>query len=155
MANEKGTKEEAQSGTISITADQLASIVAIAVERATASVVDAMRDLKKPYEDPLKKENEDMMREQFRESERRKRESLRLSQEFCQHYQGCDGDRRGELSSWLRHRFDDGVVRGICTNCNRTLTPADPDYLKEIRRASGNRMSSSGDRQLLLTRQSF
>jgi hypothetical protein len=41
------------------------------------------------------------------------------------------------------HRFDDGIIRGICTNCQRVFLPEDKDYEFQRKRPTVNQLSEA------------
>ena len=148
----KGTEEPK----ITLGMSELSSIIREAVKAAveTSSVesakiiADAMKESRKPYVDPKQIANEEMMRQQMRATRQRLAENIKLSQSDCEHFQGSNeaSDFVGQLSSIVKHRLDNGVVWGICTNCLREFWPTDVDYRKQMSRKSGNRPSQAGIR---------
>jgi len=151
--------------TISLTKEELRSIVGSAVgaavqsanEKSSAIFAESMEKLasaiiesKKPYVDPRNEENEKAMRESMRLVNERMHQQVLASQKTCPHLQGSSelSDFSGQLSSIVRHQLDNGVVVGICTNCQLTIysDDADIEVQKIFRMKSGNRMSSAGRR---------
>lgn len=150
-----GKKPSNKDGKITLGADELSAIVAAAVQNAVQAssqiLAEAIKDSKKPYKDPAHEENDKIMRDQMREVKSRMDESIRSSQRNCPHLQGCNdlSEVSGDRTSIVQHRLDTGEVIGICTNCQRVFRQGDEDYLKEMRRKSGNRMSMAGQRVYL------
>src|SRR5579875_3449487 len=83
-------------------------------------LADAIIESRKPYVDPNKVKNEELMREQMREQRRRLEESLKRDQARCQHLQGShelsDFPSPHGLTSIVHHYLDTGEQIGICTN---------------------------------------
>lgn len=115
------------------------------------TIANAMIESKKPYIDPRKTENDDNMRETTRKLQERIQADIKASQANCPHYQGSNplSEFQGALTSIAKHRLDDGKIIGICTNCLRIFKPGDPDYITQLQRKSGNRMSQAGQRFML------
>ncbi len=156
MPNEQEVrKSEKPSQSISMSVSEFQALISTAMKEAvqgsTKMLAEAMLESRKPYLDPKKQENE----EKFKEMAKRQREALNeriaASRAMCPHLQGCnsESDEPGIRSSIIQHTFDNGVVLGICTNCQRVFKPTDPDYQQQMRRKSGNRPSSSGHRNWL------
>jgi hypothetical protein len=141
---------------MSISAADFQAVIAAAMSAATstASVESAkmlrefMLELKKPYVDPNQAEIDAGFRAQAKEAKERMDRQIRQSQDLCPHLQGCSelSEFTGQASSIVKHRLDNSVVVGICTNCQRVFLPGDKDYVEQIRRKSGNKMSASGIR---------
>ena|SRR5271154_7049636 len=111
----------------------------------------ALLEARKPYVSDAQKENEKSMRESMRAQRDRLMADIAASQQVCPHLQGSNAlsDVSGDRTSIVQHRLDTGAVIGICTNCVRIFKPGDADYLVQMRRKSGNRMSSAGIRTFL------
>jgi hypothetical protein len=111
----------------------------------------ALLESRKPYVSEAQKENEKTMRESMKGQRERLLADIQASQENCPHLQGSNAlsDFSGQLTSIVPHRLDIGVVIGICTNCLRVFKPKDKDYITQMRRKSGNRISSAGIRMFL------
>lgn len=111
-------------------------------------LADALVESKKPWVDPRQEENERSMRNSMREQVARQKANIDASQRLCPHLQGCNelSEFPGQLSSIVQHQTDTGEVIGICTNCQRIFRLGDPDYVEQMRRKSGNRMSAAGRR---------
>jgi len=62
----------------------------------------------------------------------------------CSHLQGDLGIMAGPKTAIVWHMYDDKVIRGICTQCNRFFVPEDSDYLHWFSMESGNTMSIAG-----------
>jgi hypothetical protein len=161
-------KDLKDTNTISLTKAELQSIVSSAVGAAVAAaneksatifdqgmskLAEALIESKKPYVDPRQVENEKAMREQMRVVNERMKAQIYASQETCPHLQGSSelSDFSGQLSSIVLHRLDNGVVVGICTNCQKQIFSDDPniEVQKIFRMKSGNRMSSAGIRNFV------
>ncbi len=122
-------------------------------DRFSKTIAEAMVKSREPWIDPRAKENDDAMRKSMREVKERIDEQIKASQSVCPHYQGSNelSEFQGSLSSIAKHRLDDGTIIGICTNCLRQFWPGDSDYVTQLNRKSGNRMSQAGQRQFLRT----
>jgi hypothetical protein len=161
-------KDLKDGNTISLTKDELRSIVSSAVgaavqsanEKSSSIFAESMEKLaaaiiesKKPYVDPRNAENEKAMRESMRIVNERMHQQVVASQKTCPHLQGSSelSDFSGQLSSIVLHRLDSGVVVGICTNCQKQIFSDDKDLevQKIFRMKSGNRMSSAGIRNFV------
>jgi len=114
-------------------------------------LANAIRDSRKPFVDPRAAENDELFRQTSQQIEERKRKAVEADQASCSHKQGANqlSEKTGDLLAIAWHRYDDGVIRGICTNCIRMFTPEDKDYLFWFRQKSGNRISSAGRRDYL------
>jgi type III secretion system FlhB-like substrate exporter len=143
-----------------IIAQAVAAATAAAQEKADSIVSKGMSELaaaiiesRKPYVDPKQLENEKNMREQMRVVNERMHQQILSSQALCPHLQGSNelSDFSGQLSSLVIHRLDNGVVVGICTNCQKHIfsNDKDPEVQKIFRMKSGNRMSSAGVRTFM------
>lgn len=160
-----GKTEGKESQSITLTKADLQALLAQAVAAATAAAQDKANDIvskgmselaaaiiesRKPYVDPRQQENEKNMREQMRVVNERMHQQILSSQELCPHLQGSNelSDFSGSLSSWVIHRLDNGLVIGICTNCQKHIfsNDTDPEIRKFFKMKSGNRMSSAGVR---------
>lgn len=118
------------------------------------SLVEALKDIRKPYKSPAQEENDRVMAEQTRELQERLRRTLELDRANCPHMQGSNAlsEEQGTRTSIWWHRLDSGTYWGICSNCQRQFWPSDPDYRKWRGMKSGNRASSAGERQFVDTR---
>lgn len=112
---------------------------------------ESLLESRKPYVSDAQKENERSMRESMKAQRERLLKDVEASQENCPHLQGSNAlsDFSGQLTSIVQHRLDTGAVIGICTNCLRVFKPGDKDYVSQMRRKSGNRISSAGVRMFL------
>lgn len=134
----------------------IASLVSQAVEAATSKsaetsarvLADAILESRKPYRDPKQDQNDEAFRKSSRELEKRIRENMKASQELCPHKQGCNdlSESQSQLSSFVTHRLDTGLVWGICTNCQKQIFSNVPEHGRFFKEKSGNRMSSAGIR---------
>lgn len=76
-----------------------------------------------------------------------RKRALEKEQADCPHTMGCNPlsdcpDLFGRASiAW--HRFNDGVIRGVCTTCQRVFTPEDKDYEEQRRRHTTNKLSEA------------
>lgn len=134
-----------------ISTGQLLELLAKMSESQSNKLAEAIILAQKPYVDPRKEIDEENARIQAREQMRRQKEDQKYSQSVCPHVAGSNAlselpDTAGRTSI-VWHRFDVGDELGICTNCTRIFTPADPDYAQWRMKKSYNRMSRSGDRQ--------
>lgn len=121
------------------------------LETFARSLSDAILESRKPYVSEAQQENERSMRESMRAQAERLRRDIEASQEMCPHLQGSNAlsDFSGQLTSIVQHRLDTGAVVGICTNCLRVFKPGDKDYIQNMKRKSGNRISAAGQRMFL------
>jgi len=112
---------------------------------------EALLESRKPYVSEAQKQNESSMRESMKTQRERIMADIRASQDVCPHLQGSNAlsEMSGQLTSIIHHRLDTGQVIGICTNCQRLFRPGDPDYLQQMKRKSGNKISSAGVRFFL------
>jgi hypothetical protein len=157
----KNDKKSSQDNVVTVSKSELAEIVAAAVAAATqnastqyadgmSKLADALLESRKPWKDPRQEENDKMMKEQARELYKRIEAQIKLSRQTCPHLQGSNplSDVAGQLSSFILHYLDNGLVVGICTNCQLTIYSDSKD--KEVQRLfqmkSGNKMSQSGRR---------
>lgn len=119
-------------------------------ESSAKMISEAFMEARKPYIDPKQIENEATMRTSMREVQKRIDADIKASQEYCQHLQGSnalsDYPSPFGLTSIIKHQTDTGELIGICTNCQRVFRMDDPDYVTQMRRASGNRTSAAGQR---------
>jgi hypothetical protein len=138
----------------------VSAAVGAANEKSTEVMSKGMEELakaliesKKPYIDPRQVQNEEAMRKSMREVNERMRKQILASQATCPHLQGSseNSDFTGQLTSIVMHRLDNGVIVGICTNCQMQIFSDDPspEVQKLFRMKSGNRMSSAGVRTFL------
>lgn len=140
---------------ISMTQEDLATVVAAAVANAVKEsskmMADAILESRKPYKKPEDEANEKLMRQSMKEQRERLLEQVRQSQRWCKHLQGSNALSRlpGQLTCIGKHRLDTGEIVGICLNCGKLWRQGDPDYMDELSRASGCEMSTSGQRQFL------
>lgn len=74
--------------------------------------------------------------------------AIKKDQEECPHLQGSSrlSFIPSHLTSIVWHRYNDDIVRGICTNCQRKFVPEDDDYKYWRGKRSGNILSEAGDR---------
>jgi hypothetical protein len=114
------------------------------------AIAAAIMEARKPYIDPKKQENDDNMRKSMAEIARRTKVNVERAQQACEHLQGCNelSTRTGDMTCIIKHRLDNGVVVGICTNCGRQFWPKDPDYITHMRRKTSNLTSMAGDRTI-------
>lgn len=148
------TPAPAGTGNIVLTPEQLQQIIAGAVEsageRSARILAEALIESRKPYKDPKQEANEAADRERDRNIRKYMEENLARDRENCQHIQGSNAlseyPNIRMLTSIIHHQTDDGNVIGICTNCQKVWRPGDKDYGVWMRKASGNRMSQSGQR---------
>lgn len=121
------------------------------LELFASMLSNALLESRKPYVSDAQKENEKTMRESMKAQRERLMADIRASQETCPHLQGANAlsEKTGDMTSIVQHRLDIGAVIGICTNCQRVFKPGDADYLVQMRRKSGNKMSSAGIRMFL------
>ena len=144
----------AGAGNIVLTPEQLQQIISSAVEnageRSARILAEALIESRKPYKDPKQEANEIADRERDRNIRKYMEENLARDRENCQHIQGSNAlseyPNIRMLTSIIHHQTDDGNVIGICTNCQKVWRPGDKDYSFWMRKASGNRMSQSGQR---------
>ena len=148
----KVVEEVGDDARISMTASELKQMLANSQIEAAKLIADALKESRKPFVDERQKENDELFRQGARQQEERRRAAVQADQATCTHLQGSNplSEKTGDLTSWSWHRYDDGVIRGICTNCQRLITPEDHDYVYEFRRKSGNRISSAGLRMNLV-----
>lgn len=137
--------------TFTINTAQLMELFKSMSQGSNETLAHAILESRKPYIDPRKEIDEENARIQAREQMRRQKEDQKYSQSVCPHVAGSNAlselpDTAGRTSI-VWHRFDVGDELGICTNCTRIFTPADPDYAQWRMKKSYNRMSRSGDRQ--------
>lgn len=148
----KSGKKEAK---IEISMSDLAAMMAQAVENAAVRsaqvVAEAMQKAREPYIDPKQKENDEEFRRATLEQEKRIRENLRLSQQTCPHKQGCNplSQVQSQLSSFVLHELDTGLVIGICTYCQKLIRSDRVEDHRFFREKSANRMSRAGRRQFM------
>ena len=150
--SKKPALESAEDNTkITMTAAELKAMIVDSQKETAKLIADALIESKKPFIDPRVAENEAMFRKSSRELEERKRQMIIADQASCEHFQGSNqlSEKTGDLTAIAWHRYDDNVIRGICTNCLRLFVPTDPDYVSQFRRKSGNRISSAGRRDYL------
>ena len=137
---------------LSISLSELAELVKAAVSSSQSEnariIAEALIESKKPYLDPRHAANEAAMRQSEVELQEQIKKRIKASQASCPHMQGCHelSDFSGQLTSIVQHRLDNGDIVGICTNCQRTFKPEDPDYLEWMKKKSGNRLSQAGIR---------
>lgn len=118
------------------------------------ALVDALRDIRKPYKSPEQEENDKMMAEQTRLMHERLRRTLEIDRQNCPHLQGSNAlseEQGTRLAIWW-HRLDSGTWWGICSNCQREFWPSDTDYRQWRAKKSGNRPSQAGERQFVDTK---
>jgi len=127
---------------------QLASTLAQQGDQNAKVLAEALRESKTPYVDPKHIENEKMMRDQMRETERRKRAAKRAEQEACPHLQGSSPESATTLpySSFAVHVLDSSEVIGICTNCQKIISSRRPEDLRWFKVKSTNVRSAAGQR---------
>jgi hypothetical protein len=121
------------------------------LEKFAEMLSGALLESRKPYVSDAQKANEETMRKSMKDQRERLMADIRASQDTCPHLQGANAlsEKTGDMTSIVQHRLDIGAVIGICTNCQRVFKPGDPDYLTQMRRKSGNKMSSAGIRMFL------
>jgi len=148
-------KKEAK---VEITVSELTSLIKSIQEnsdnnlnKALDRFAEAMLEARKPFVDPRQVENDATMRASMKEQRERQMAQIKESQQWCEHLQGSNALSKipGQLTCIVRHRLDTGEIVGICTNCQRIFREGDEDYLKQMRRASGNELSSAGQRSFL------
>lgn len=135
---------------------ELTALVTAAVEASTVKsaevsakiIAEALRDAQKPYRDPKQDLNEEAFRTSTRELEQRIRRDLKASQETCPHKQGCNqlSEYQSQLSSFVTHQTDTGMVIGICTNCQKWIFSDRLEDRKFFADKSANKMSKAGQR---------
>lgn len=143
---------EAGGETVTLTLAELQKLInsskGDSIENLARVLADALIESKKPYVDPLQKQNEAAMRQSMRDQAARHKAAVEASQEICPHLQGCNAlsEFPGQLTSIVQHRLDTGEIIGLCTNCQRIFRVGDPDYATQMRRKSGNKLSAAGQR---------
>lgn len=146
----------AGTGKISISPEELQNLIAQAVAANQSQntaisakvLADAILESRKPYKSDEQLANEEQQRATMRLLRDRQEQAKKFNEDNCPHLQGCNelSERTGELSSILHHQNDLGEMIGICTNCQRIFKPGDTDYMQQMRRKSGNKMSQAGQR---------
>jgi len=118
------------------------------IAQSNESLAKAIIESRKPYVDPKNEENEKLFREQTREMERRKRDQILKSQEWCQHLAGSLGEfqDQGHRTAIVWHQTDIREQVGICTVCQKQFREGDKDYMFWRGKRSINKISKSGDR---------
>src|ERR1051326_6087250 len=78
----------------------------------------------------LRKQQEELHRQQLRNLRLKLEENIRLNQAQCPHLQGSNplSEESSELTSIVWHYFNDLTWRGICTTCQRKFVPSDKDF---------------------------
>lgn len=158
MSEETGQVVERKSKqTINLGIEELQAIISASVAQAVAQssnvIAQALIESRKPYVNPLNKQNEDAMRDQMREVHDRIKREIEASRDGCAHLQGSNAlsEFQGQMGSFVLHQLDTGVVVGICTNCQKTIwsNSSDPAEIKMFSRKNANRMSKAGQRVFL------
>jgi len=149
------SKPAKNSAKATIGVDEIAALVKAAVEAATSKQAEMfsqiLMEAKKPYRDPKQAVNDETFRAQSREIEERIRENLKAAQSSCPHKQGCNplSEYQSQLSSFVMHRLDTGLVWGICTYCQKQIYSDRESDRRFFAEKSANRMSSAGQRTFL------
>lgn len=151
VASKKDAKVEMTFGDLESLISKITESSNQKIEAFARLLSDAIIESKKPYVSDAQKANEKAMRESMVAQRERLQRDLEASQESCPHLQGSNAlsDFSGQLTSIVYHRLDTGAVIGICTNCLRVFKPGDKDYIQQMKRKSGNRISSAGIRMFL------
>jgi hypothetical protein len=112
------------------------------------AMADALLESRKPYIDPKKEYNENLMREQMREVMVRQKRDMEYAQENCEHHMGCNplSSQPSQTSSFIKHTLDTGEVIGICTVCTKVLSSLNPTDRKLLSASSNNKQSTAGVR---------
>jgi hypothetical protein len=134
----------------------VSSAVAEAVKAAIASqaqnttaLADAIRDSKKPYQDPRAKANDEAMRKSMIASKKDEKERTEFYQDkVCPHTMGSSPNSARALpdSSFAIHVLDTGEVIGVCTNCTKVISSLKQDDLQYFAKKGGNIRSAAGQR---------
>lgn len=149
MAEEKNTPQ------LTLSVKELQQLIAAAVSQSQESsakiIADALIEARKPYVDPRVEQNNQMMREQQKELHERIKRDIEASRENCPHMQGCNAlsEVQGQLSAFVMHQTDTGVVFGICTNCQKDIWSNKPEDRKFFSMKSANKMSRAGQRTFM------
>lgn len=158
MANPKNENTPETIGTVpavavpALSVSDMMALLTTAIQQSNAgqqeNMLNALSELRKPYENPGEKALQEQMRIAHRALMAKQEAGEKASQEACPHFQGCSehSDRAGDQTSIIKHRLDSGEVIGICTNCQRVFRQTDEDYRKQMGRKSGNQMSQAGQR---------
>ena len=159
MLEQPKPSKKSEPAVVTMTVEQITNLVTAAVtaseKRSSDATADALKalavaiqDSRKPYKDPRSEYNDQMMRDQMRETNLRIAKNIAASQASCPHMQGSNelSDFQGQLTSIVKHYTDTGVAWGICTNCLRQFWPGQPDYMVWMAKKSGNRPSAAGRR---------
>ena len=137
---------------ISLSLGELKSLLATtngnSQDNVLTSLVAALDNLRKPYEDPAQKANREAARKAMRDLIERQKIELANARDNCVHTQGCNplSEKMGDMSSLIFHTLDTGEMIGLCTVCQKTFRSDDPEYQVQMRRKSGNRPSAAGRR---------
>jgi hypothetical protein len=144
----------------SISYTELQGIVSAAVSEAvkaaiasqsqnTVALADAIRDSKRPYEDPKQKANDAAMRKSMiaAKNEEKKRTTY-FQDNVCPHTMGSSESSARALpdSSFAVHVLDTGEVIGVCTNCQKVISSLKQEDARLFAKKGGNIRSAAGQR---------
>jgi hypothetical protein len=153
MAKNQDTPQVAEDQQISLSIDQLKEILQTAKnaqqtkhDSTLKELVNAIVESRKPYEDPLRAENERMFRENDRRSLNAQRENLRRAQDSCPHVKGLGGQEPGSASAFWIHTTDTGETIGICSYCQKVISSLIPEDGKYFAMKGSNSPSAAGKR---------
>lgn len=112
-------------------------------------LANALRESRKPWEDPKQIQNEAEMRRNMKETSRKQRATKKFQQAACPHTMGSHPDSARSLpdSSFIIHTLDNSETIGICTNCQKIISSRRPEDLIWFSKKGGNVRSSAGVRE--------
>jgi hypothetical protein len=144
----------------SVSYEDLQAIVSSAVSEAvkaaiasqsqnTVALAEAIKDSKKPYENPKQKANDAAMRKSMiaAKNEEKKRTSY-FQDNVCPHTMGSSESSARALpdSSFAIHVLDTGEVVGVCTNCQKVISSLKQEDARWFAKKGGNIRSAAGQR---------
>src|SRR5271154_5301399 len=110
----------------------------------------AIQKGREPYKSPGQIENEKTAQEQSRRMAENQRLSKKIDQQNCPHIMACNplSSTRDMFNraSFIHHRLDTGAEILMCTNCQKTIWPDDPEYARCYMLNTTNQTSSAGMR---------
>lgn len=144
----------------SVSYADLQSIVSAAVSEAvkaaiqsqganTQALADAIKDSKRPYEDPKQKANDAAMRKSMIAAKNdEKRRTSYFQDNVCPHTMGSSESSARALpdSSFAVHVLDTGEVVGVCTNCQKVISSLVQADARWFAKKGGNIRSAAGQR---------
>lgn len=130
---------------------QVAQTLAQQGDKNAEVLAAALRESRKPYEDPKQIENEAEMRRGMKETARKQRANKKFQQAACPHTMGSHPDSARSLpdSSFIIHTLDNSETVGICTNCQKIISSRRPEDLVWFSKKGGNVRSAAGQREFL------